>query len=220
MSWIDISPPISERLGVFPGDTRFARRVLLDYERGDNLRLSAVTTTLHLGAHADSAGHYHREGLGVNARPVDAYIGNCQVVHVKGGPGGGRIRMDELEGLVVKAPRLLFRTDSFPDPENWNSDFRSFSPEVLTHLADRGAVLVGIDTPSVDPEDSKALESHQVLYARGLAVLEGLVLTAVAEGLYTLIAPPLAIEGADASPVRALLHPQSGLIPESVTRPE
>ncbi|MBX3019188.1 MAG: cyclase family protein [Bdellovibrionaceae bacterium] len=212
MSWIDISPIISERLGVFPGDTRFSREILLDYAKGHNLRLSAVKTTLHLGAHADSVGHYHRDGGGVDQRDVGAYLGTCQVVHVK--TGQGRIQLQDVAGLVVKAPRVLFRTDSFPDPDHWNSDFRSFSPEVLTFLADHDVKLVGIDTPSVDPEDSKALESHQILHARGMAVLEGLVLTQVGEGLYTLIAPPLLIEGADASPVRALLHPQAGLIPE------
>lgn len=212
MSWIDISPVISERLGVFPGDTPFSRRLILDFERGDNLRLSAVTTTLHLGAHADSAGHYHRDGAGVGARPVAAYLGNCQVVHVL--DGRGRIRLEEITDLKIKAPRVLFRTDSFLDPENWNSDFRSFSPEVLEFLAQQNVLLVGIDTPSVDPEDSKDLESHQVLYRHHIAVLEGLILKDVAEGLYTLVAPPLKIEGADASPVRALLHPQAGLIPE------
>lgn len=212
MSWIDISPLISEKLGVFPGDTKFSRQNILDYDQGHNLRLSSITTTLHLGAHADSAGHYHKDGLGVNVRPVGAYIGNCQVVHVR--EGRGRIALSEISNVAVKASRVLFRTDSFPDPNRWNSDFRSFSPEVLTFLADHGVQLVGIDTPSVDPEDSKALESHQILYARGMAVLEGLVLSSVAEGLYTLVAPPLAIEGADASPVRALLHPQFDLIPE------
>lgn len=212
MSWIDISPVISERIGVFPGDTPFQRKVLLDFEQGHNLRLSAVTTTLHLGAHADSVGHYHKAGAGVESRLVAAYIGNAQVLHVMG--GAGRIAWAEISGRTIKAPRVLFRTDSFPNPNRWNSNFRSFSPEVLEFLADSGVKLVGIDTPSVDPEDSKALESHQVLYRRGLSVLEGLVLTDVNEGLYTLIAPPLRLEGADASPVRALLHPVSNLIPE------
>ncbi len=67
--------------------------------------------------------------------------------------------------------------------------------------------LVGIDTPSVDPFESKALESHQVLFERDMAVLEGLVLEHVEPGRYTLIALPLRLEGADASPVRAALAP-------------
>ena len=64
---------------------------------------------------------------------------------------------------------------------------------------------MGIDTPSVDPSDSKSLESHQALYERDLAVLEGLILNRVASGIFTLVALPLALKDADASPVRAIL---------------
>lgn len=213
MSWIDITPLISERLAVFPGDTPFERQMLLDFDQGHHLRLSKFQSTVHLGAHADSAGHYHADGLGIEDRKVGVYLGRAQVVHLK--PAPGRIQLAELVGITIQAPRVLFRTDSFLDPNHWNSDFRSFSPQVLTWLADQGVKLVGIDTPSVDPEDSKALESHQILFHRNMAVLEGLVLKHVSAGLYTLVAPPLPIEGADASPVRALLHPNPDLLPES-----
>jgi hypothetical protein len=36
----DISPPVSERLGVWPGDTPVRREVLCDLDRGDNITLS------------------------------------------------------------------------------------------------------------------------------------------------------------------------------------
>lgn len=212
MSWIDITPPISEQIGVFPGDVKFRRQKSLDFEQGHHLRLSSITSTLHLGAHADSAGHYHAQGAGIEERDLRLYLGRCQVVRVYN--GSGRIQKSDLDNFHVQATRILFRTDSFPDPNHWNSDFRSFAPELLSELADKGVRLVGIDTPSVDPENSKALESHQILYQRDIAVLEGLVLSHVQEGLYTLVAPPLRIVGADASPVRALLHPNPDLIPE------
>jgi arylformamidase len=105
----------------------------------------------------------------------------------------------------VAAPRVLFRTGTFPDPESWNTDFASLSPELVEHLYARGVVLTGIDTPSVDPFESKALEAHQALARTGMRNLEGLVLDAVSEGLYTLSALPLKLEHADASPVRAVL---------------
>jgi len=207
--WIDITPPITERLGVFPGDTPFRRNIILDFKQGNNIVLSSVSTTLHLGAHADSSSHYHASGEGVEKRPVDAFIGKAQVIRVSGKTG--RIEINEFSTVKIEAPRVLFRTDSFPDTYNWNHDFRSFSPEALGYLADQGVVLVGIDTPSVDPEDSKSLEAHQILYSRNLCVLEGLVLTHVTEGLYTLVAPPLPIVDGDASPVRALLHPNPNI---------
>ena len=77
---------------------------------------------------------------------------------------------------------------------------------VLERLADRGVQLVGVDTPSVDPADSTDLPSHQVLRRRGLRVLENLELSAVPAGDYELIALPLKLVTADASPVRAVLR--------------
>jgi arylformamidase len=199
----DISPLITDRIAVFPGDTPFSREIALSYEQGHHLTLSAMKSTLHLGAHADAANHYHREGKGIDARALETYLGPAQVCTVSLDPGE-RIRPQHLPEKI-RARRVLFNTGSFPDPNEWRDDFNALSPELIHHLADLGVVLVGIDTPSVDPATSKALESHQALYARNLAVLEGIVLTGVPDGLYTLSALPLRLKDADASPVRAIL---------------
>jgi arylformamidase len=198
---IDITPVITKDLAVFPGDVPFSRAVSMDFPK-DHLALSSITTTLHLGAHADSSSHYHAQGKGVDQRPLDRYLGNCQVVEVKL-PRGERILPKHMP--ILEAKRVLFKTGSFPDPNRWNGDFNALSPELIHHLADQGVVTVGIDTPSVDPGDSKALESHQALYARDVAVLEGLILYRVNAGVYTLVALPLPLKDADASPVRAIL---------------
>ena len=67
-------------------------------------------------------------------------------------------------------------------------------------------VLIGIDTASIDPATARPLDSHQVIRRRGLRVLENLVLDDVPEGDYELIALPLKLTTADASPVRAVLR--------------
>ena len=202
----DLTPKISPRLAVFPGDQAFERRVALSMAKGANLELSSVITTVHLGAHADAPSHYHARGQDISQRPLTRYMGKVQVLRVSGLGPKARVRPEHLSGPIL-APRVLVDTGSFPDPDNWNSDFCAFSPELLEVLAGQGVKLVGIDTPSVDPEDSKALESHQILWKHDMAVLEGLVLRNVPEGVYTLIALPLPIEGGDASPVRAVLLP-------------
>lgn len=201
--FLDISPVISPRLGVWPGDTPFEREDVLRIADGANLDLSWIRTTVHLGAHADAPSHYRRGGADIAARPLDLYFGDCQVMQVAV-ERGARIRPGHLLAAVA-APRVLFRTDTFPDPERWNADFASLSPELIHFLADHGVRLVGIDTPSVDPQDDAALASHQAIADRDLAILEGLALAHVAPGRYTLCAFPLRIEGADASPVRAVL---------------
>jgi len=105
----------------------------------------------------------------------------------------------------IEAPRILLKTGTFPDPERFNEDFASLTSELVEFLAARHVCLVGIDTPSVDPCHDTRLESHQALARHDMANLEGLVLAHVPAGLYTLVAFPLRLEGADASPVRAVL---------------
>ena len=203
MGLIDISPPITPDLAVWPGDVPYQRDVALSFAGGDHLELSAIRTTVHLGAHADAPSHYRADGAPIGARSLELFYGPCQVISVEVARGR-RILPADLTAEVT-APRVLLHTGSFPDPTQFNEDFNSLSPELIDHLAEAGVVLVGIDTPSVDPFSSKALESHQALARHGMANLEGLVLGHVAPGAYTLIALPLSLGDADASPVRAAL---------------
>ena len=202
---IDISPVIDAALNVWPGDTPFVHTVNLDMNAGANLTLSDIRTTVHVGAHADAPSHYVADGADIAARALDFYIGRCVVLHVDVARGE-RITPEHIAGRSVGARRVLFRTGTFPDPRRWNDDFASLSPSLVESLRERGVILIGIDTPSVDPFDSKALEAHQAFARNDMAILEGLVLDDVPEGEYELIAPPLRIRGADASPVRAVLR--------------
>lgn len=200
----DITPPISERLRVWPGDTPPAREVLCDMKRGDAITLSTLRATVHLGAHADAPNHYGIEGQAINERALDYYLGPCQVVRVQVARKT-RIGVGDL-GVAIRAERVLIATGTFPDPENFNEDFAALSPELVEFLHRQGVKLVGIDTPSVDLFDSKDLPSHREFLKWDMAILEGLVLRDVPEGIYELIALPLKLVGFDASPVRALLR--------------
>ena len=201
---IDISPLISPRIGVWPGDTPFSQNFLCRIDEGSNIDLSSVTTTMHLGAHADAPSHYANDGVGIEQRSLSLYYGLCQVIHVQIEQGARIMPSDVVVEIV--APRVLFCTGSFPNPDQFTTNFCSLSPELVHELADQGVVLLGIDTPSVDPCSSKELESHQAISERDLAILEGLVLEHVMPGVYRLMAFPLRIEGADATPVRAVLE--------------
>lgn len=200
----DISPVISPRLAVFPGDTGFEQKFLLEMSKGHNLTLSSITTTVHLGAHADAPSHYSVHGKTSSETALTPYLGDCEVKSVSVARNS-RIGMKDLADWRPRAPRVLFSTGTFPNPEKWNNDFASLSPEVIDYLAKHNVCLVGIDTPSVDLADDKVLLSHSCIAEHQLAILEGVVLSAVPDGVYTLIALPLRIEGSDASPVRAIL---------------
>jgi arylformamidase len=91
-------------------------------------------------------------------------------------------------------------------PTAWSPEFSAFAPETIAALAALGVTLVGIDSQSVDPANSKTLDSHHNLLRLNLRVLENLVLDDVPAGDYELIALPLKLTHADASPVRAVLR--------------
>lgn len=201
---IDITPVIRSDMAVFPGDTSFSRKIALDMKNGDNLTLSAIETTLHLGAHTDAPNHYAKNGGSIEGVALDIYLGPAQVIEVQCSPGK-RIKVADLVEKQIITARVLFKTLSFPDPYKWNSDFMSLSAELIDYLKQQGVKLVGIDTPSIDLADDKILESHSAVARNDMAILEGIVLENVKEGLYDLIALPLPIKGADASPVRAIL---------------
>lgn len=203
---IDISPPIAPSTAVWPGDTPFSRQVLLDVEAGQNLTLSSMTTTVHVGAHADAPSHYAKDAPAIDAVALDAYLGPCAVVSAER-PASGRIRPEHAAAAIARgAKRILFRTLTQPDPTRFNTDFASFSPEAIEAMGKAGVVLIGIDTASVDAYDSKPLPSHHMLLRYGMRNLEGLVLAHVPDGDYELIALPLKLVGFDASPVRAVLR--------------
>lgn len=200
---LDITPLVSERIAVWPGDTPFSRQENLALADGDNIDLSQITTTVHLGAHTDAPSHYANGAVGIAQRPLELYCGPCQVVRVSVGLDE-RIRPAHVQA-PIDSERVLFATGTFPDPEDWNEDFASLSAELVDWLAEQGVRLVGIDTPSIDLMQDAELESHQRVAAHDMAILEGVVLENVAAGHYTLVALPLKLEGADASPVRAVL---------------
>jgi arylformamidase len=201
---IDISPRITANLAVWPGDTPPRREVLLDIEKGDPITLSTLHATVHLGAHVDAPNHFGRGAPGIEARPLEDYVGRCQVVHVIT-QSNSLVEPASLRGEITEQ-RVLIRTDTFPDPERFCEDFAALAPELVDHLHARGVRLIGIDTPSVDPFDSKDLPAHRRFLAHDMAILEGLVLAGVPVGRYDLIALPLRLVGFDASPVRAVLR--------------
>ncbi len=200
----DITPSISERLQVWPGDVPPCREVQCDLRRGDNITLSALHATVHLGAHADAPSHYGVAAPAIDERSLDYYLGPCQVVRVAAEQGARLVPADLTAPL--RAERVLLATGTFPDPELFNRDFAALSPELVEWLHGQGVKLVGIDTPSVDLFDSKDLPAHWAFLRCDMAILEGLLLHDVPEGLYELIALPLKLVGFDASPVRAVLR--------------
>jgi len=201
----DISPAIHAAAPVFPGDTPYSQEWCATIGPGCPVNVSAIHLSPHVGAHADAPLHYDAGGAAIGAVDLQAFLGPCRVVHaIACGP---LIEWRHLAHAITPdlPPRVLVRTYAAA-PTTWDEHLSAYAPETVQRLADRGVQLIGIDTASIDPASSKTLDSHQVIRQRGLRVLENLVLDAVPEGDYELIALPLKLTQADASPVRAVLR--------------
>ena len=201
----DISQRLGTRTPLWPGepDLVLSRNAEIGPECPVNV--GAISFPLHAGTHADSPFHYSNDGVASADSSLDAYLGPCVVADVR--HAGDRVELDDCDWTAIEgAERVLFRTyERFPH-EAWDENFKAIAPEVVARLRDGGALLIGTDTPSLDPQTSKTMDAHHEVLRGDMRILEGLVLDDVPPGRYELIALPLAIEGADASPVRAVLR--------------
>lgn len=201
----DISPPVHEGAPVFPGDTPYRQRWAASIGPGCPVNVSEITLSPHVGAHADAPLHYAPDGATIGDVDLTPFLGRCRVIHaIARGP---LIEWSHIEHAVADLPpRVLVRTYQRAPVERWDGALAAYAPATIERLAALGVKLVGIDTASIDPADSKTLDSHQVIRRMNLRVLENLVLDDVPEGDYELIALPLKLVSADASPVRAVLR--------------
>jgi arylformamidase len=199
----DITQPLGSRTAVWPGDRPVVVSWTVQRASGASVNVAALSATVHAGTHADGFLHVVDGGATADQMPLDAYLGRCVVVDVMDCDVVTEAAVANVDLRAVE--RILFRTRREVDETAFPAAFAHLTPTLARQLAAAGIRLVGTDAPSVDPVDSTALETHLVLAAGGVAILENLLLTDVAAGEYTLIALPLRLVEADSSPVRAVL---------------
>jgi arylformamidase len=200
---IDISQPVDTGIAVWPGDQAFELIWTMAQQRGDSVNVAALTMSVHTGTHTDGGFHVAASGTRAAELPLDAFIGPARVVDARGHDLLDEQVVDDVD--LGATQRILFRTRDRIDPAEFPATFLSPTAALARRLVAAGVRLVGSDAPSMDRVDSKTLDSHHILAAAGVAILENLVLSHVAPGVYTLIALPLKLVEADSSPVRAVL---------------
>lgn len=204
MSLYDISPLISESIAVWPGDARFQRNLTFDIAKGSSVNVSAISLSTHTGSHVDAPFHFFAAGRTVDQLPLEPFIGPALLVDAAGAAAVGVEHLGALRAESVE--RLLVRTRHRSDPDRFDTGFAPLLPAAARRLVESGVRLFGTDAYSVDPFDSKTLETHTILARGGVMILEGLRLDDPPPGRYELFALPLRLAGADASPVRAVLR--------------
>jgi arylformamidase len=216
---LDLSRPVAAGVPVWPGDTAYDYRMVARIRDGAAVNVGAVTMSVHTGAHADAPLHFDDAGADVASVALSKYVGPCVVARVR--PRAKGILPSDLprgtDARLRRAPRLLLRTYE-ERPAAFDEGMAHLTPELADHLAGLGVVLVGLDTDSMDAFDSKDLPSHRRLASSGIAILEGLDLSRARPGVHFLVALPLRLVGADASPVRAVLLPAAPAVRRATGR--
>ena len=216
-SWWDISPPLSTATPTWPGDTPFQEERVWTYGPECPVNVGRITLSPHTGAHVDAPLHYSPDGAPIGEVSLDTYMGPCRVLHCL--DSGALVEPEQLAGRLGQVPeRVLLRTYRQAPLDTWDSDFTAVAKATVDLLAGLGVRLIGIDTPSLDPQTSKTMDAHNAIARHGMAILEGIVLDDVPEGDYELIALPLRFANLDASPVRAILRPLNKLTPEEAAQ--
>lgn len=207
----DISVRVRPGTPEWPGDTPYACGWTARIADGSSVNLTTITLSPHVGTHADAPLHVRDGWAASEALPLGAFVGPAAVVDVA--HLDDEISHDALHAAAARdgvtlagVPRLLLRTGrtiadgAFPAAWPW------LAPTAVAALAADGLRLLGVDAPSVDGRESKALETHRALFGAGAFNLENLDLRAVRPGRYELLSLPLSLDGIDAAPARAVLR--------------
>jgi arylformamidase len=199
IKYIDVSLPLTDRLSAWPGDPAFLQEPVRSLEAGDAYAVSRLTLGTHTGTHVDAPAHLLADGRGVDSLSLEILVGRARLVDVG---GHARVERDHLEQLDLSDHlRLLLKTRV-----SGGAEAVGLAPAAAAYLVQIGIKLVGIDGPSIDPEDSADLPAHRALLAAGVVIVEGLDFAEAEPGDYELICLPLRIPGADGAPARAVLR--------------
>ena len=207
MHTYDITLTLSPELPCWPGDTAYELERVQKIDEGATANVSSLTMSAHMGTHVDAPDHFLNNGKTVEKIALSALSGRAYVLYL---PEVDLITASILERAEIppRTRRVLFKTRNSEywtrQLKDFQTDFVAISPDAAQYLVDRGVKLVGIDYLSIAPYH-QGLVTHQILLKAGMVILEGLDLSAVSPGRYTLFCLPLKLAGSDGAPARAIL---------------
>lgn len=207
MHTYDISLTISPEMPTWPGEPSVVLERVDKLEEGSNANVSRMAMSVHTGTHVDAPYHFLADGKSVERLPLRALTGRAYVLHL---PDVDLVTAEVLEKADIppRTRRLLFKTRN---SEYWAHKSNTFQPEFVgisadgaNYLVKRGVKLVGVDYLSVAPF-RESRPTHEILLKSGVVIVEGLDLSEISQGRYTLYCLPLKLSGSDGAPARAIL---------------
>jgi arylformamidase len=201
----DVSIAVGVGTPEWPGDAPFHCGWTTRIAEGASVNLSSISGSPHVGTHADAPLHVRDGWPASDALPLEAFLGPALVLDAAR-LDGGLASLSADDPRLRGVERLLVRTGRSIADGAFPHEWPVLAETTAAALAARGLRLFGVDAPSVDHRDSKALDVHHALFGGGAYVLENLDLRDVPEGRYELVALPQRVVGLDAAPVRAVLR--------------
>ncbi len=208
MTLYDISLTIAEDLPVWPGDPKIELKKISKIEDGEEANVTHISASVHIGTHVDAPDHFLGNGQTVENLQLDLLVGAAFVVDI---PVKGQVSAVDLQSVSIPegTKRLLIKTANSQlwteGVKEFKSDFIALEADAAAYLVNQGVEVVGVDYLSVAPFADPA-PTHRILLEAGVLVIEGLNLSGIESGVYTLMCLPLKISGSDGAPARVLLQ--------------
>ena len=161
---------------VYEGDPQTEVNRIKSIENGDDYNLSAISMSTHTGTHIDAPLHFSSDGSSISKMRLNTFTGKCTVVTVNGILTG-----EDMDKILAHSRKKLLLHG------NCKAFVSAFAARVL---ADSDVVMIGTDAQSIAPEYDEN-ETHKILANAGIAILENLDLSDIADGDYELFAFPI-----------------------------
>ncbi|MBN1447983.1 MAG: cyclase family protein [Bacteroidetes bacterium] len=201
---IDISTPLDEHTPAYAGDAAFTRTIVsaID-EDGEGYNLSRLAMSAHSGTHIDAPAHFLARGKTIDQIQPRRWISPAVVIDL---PDGTPIGDEQLERQGIRTgDAVLLRANAGRSGEPDHGTPAALTLDGASYLVSRKINMVGIDALSIESDDDPSYPVHKRLLRNNILIIEGLRLTHVKAGRYTLIAAPLLVTAGDGAPARALL---------------
>ena len=201
---IDISIPLDRDTPSYDGDPVFTRTVISSIgPGGEGYHLSTITMSAHSGTHVDAPAHFLAQGKTIDQIPPQRWVSPAVVIDL---PARGPIDAAQLDGKGIhRGDAVLLRANAGRAADAAPDDFSALTLAAAVFLVGKHINLVGIDALSIESYEDPAWPVHKKLLGSDILILEGIRLSDVLPGRYTLVAAPLHITGGDGAPARALL---------------
>jgi arylformamidase len=209
MRTYDISLTINESLPIWPGDDPIQIETTHKLEDGAIANMTHISMGVHTGTHVDAPYHFlGGETPTVESLDLQVLNGRAYVLHVP--DEVNIITADVLSNSNIppRTRRLLFRTKNSELWENPNhtfqEDFVALDASAAQYLVEKNIKLVVIDYLSI-ASFHEPTPTHEILLKANVIIIEGLSLSKVSQGRYTIHCLPIKIEGVDGAPARVIL---------------